>query len=273
MKSLSIVLSLMRFNLRFLTPWGWPLFFFLCLNAFAKIFIAIQCRFQPLLDLGDARGISSSLNAFSVMMGAILAMQFLPTRWNGIRTPSDVLMPESEFLLVRPISRRTAYLSRLFLFFIIVLLPSLLEVSAALVKPDLEMSFELSGKQNTEAEYKEKLYQDQFPNNSIIRKPKANHDTLVIRFGALLIALWVFCLTIFIALILQMAMLFMLPVSIQWGILTAICTVSIFSSQTKMESSFFFFANHWVLLSLLALGTFFFVQLIALKRIQNLEII
>jgi hypothetical protein len=263
----------MRFNLRFLAPWVWPLLFVLCLNAFAEIIIAIQFRFQSLISIGEIKDISTSLNAFSVMIGAILAMQFLPTGRSGIRTPSDVLMPEREFLLVHPVSRRTAYFSRMLLFFIIVLLPSLLEVSAALVKPDLEMSLDRSRKQNTEAADIEKLYQDQFPNSSIIQIPKANHDILVIPFGALLIALWVFCLTICIALILQMAILLMLPIPIQWGILTGICMVLLFTSQTKTENAFFFFAHHWPLISLLALGTFVFIQWLALKQIQNLEII
>jgi hypothetical protein len=153
-----------------------------------------------------------------------------------------------------------------------VLLPSVLGVGAALVKPDLEMSLDRSGKQNSEALDKEKLYQNQFPNSSITHKPRGNHDTLVIPFGALLIAFWIFCLTIVIALILQMAMLLMFPIPIQWGILIGICMISLLASQSKMENAFFLYTHHWQLISLFTLGAFVFVQRFAFKRVQSLEI-
>lgn len=40
-----------------------------------------------------------------------------------------------------------------------------------------------------------------------------------------------------------------------------------------LENVFFIFAHHWVLTALVTLGAFGLVQRVALKRIQDLEII
>jgi hypothetical protein len=112
-------------------------------------------------------------------------------------------------------------------------------------------------------------------------RQKGGHDTLVIPFGAVLIALWQFWLAILLALALQTATLLNLPSKVQIGLFMAICVAPMFlivfrllgDPTVWLENAFFFFVHYWFVVALLTLGTFFLVQRLALQRIQHLEFI
>ena len=143
-----------------LLPWYiWPLFVIIGLHAFMQLLGVVLSRREPWT--GELSGIASFYS--TIFYGVCLAVQFVATgnRWTG--TTSIGPIPASEFLLVRPISRRTAYLSRL-LFFIIVLSPILLKINWTMIQPDLRMPFYHDNTQGAETTDKLKLYQDQFPN-------------------------------------------------------------------------------------------------------------
>jgi len=225
-------------------------------------------------------GLANSLNEFPIVFCALLGMLYLGAGAATSMQPFG-LLPNGEFLLVRPVPRRTVYLSRVCLYFILMAAAPLLKISTTLAEPDLRISLYHGKTQSTEGADKLRLYQDQFPNNSIIRLPNARHDTFVIPFGATQTALFQFWLTILLALVLQTATLLILPPKVQTWMLIGICMVPMFllgfvpfaELTTMMENAFFFFANHWPLIALLTFGAFVLVQRIALQRIENLEVI
>jgi len=279
MKSQRMILTMLRFNLQLLPRNMWLIFAIVCLNSLSYGIIAFLFRGDPWSR--EMSGIVTSNDAFPIMFCSMLAMQFFiaGTGWTGMA--SVWLMPAGEFLLARPVPRCAAYLSRMFLYFIIILSAPLLKISMTTADPDLRISLYHSKTQSTEAEDKLTLYRNQFPHSSIIRAPKTNHDMLVVPFGAVLIALWEFWLVILLALAVQMATVLILPSKVQIGLIVAISfapmlmvTFSPFGEQAALiENLFFFFAHHWALIALLTLGAFVLVQRIALQRIENLEVI
>ena len=154
------------------------------LNACIQGILAIVFRANPLI--GEVSGVVTSLNSYPIMFCGLLGMHFFTrgTGWAG--TASEWLIPSGEFLLTRPISRRTSYFSLMFLYFIVLLSPCALDIVVTMVEPDLRVSFYHGKTQSTEGADKLSLYQVQFPNSSLIRMPKEGHDTLIISFGAVL---------------------------------------------------------------------------------------
>jgi hypothetical protein len=215
------------------------------------------------------------------MFGGLLGMQFLirETGWAG--TTSGWLMPAGELLITRPISRQRAYMSLMVLYFVILLLPSLLNVGLTMAMPDLRISLYHGRTQSTAGWDKLDSYQKQFPKSTLFRAPKGNHDTLLIPFGAVLIALWQLWLAILLALALQTATLLKIPSKAQIGLFMAICFAPMFAiifrlggdPTALLENTFFFFVDHWGLNALLTLGLFVLVQRMALRRVQELEFI
>ena len=271
-------LTLLRFNLRLLPPYFVPLIGIFCINACMNGVLDIVFRAKP--EVWEASGIATSLSAMPIMFSGILAMQFFTrnTGWSG--AGSAWLMPAGEFLLTRPVPRRTAHLSLMCLYFVVLLSPCLLNVGVTLAEPHLRISLYHSKTQSTEGADKLSLYQKQFPNSSVIHLPKAGHNTLVIPFGEMLIAFWQLWMTVVLALALQTTTLLVLPSKVQMGLLMAICLAPMFLITFKLwgdptmalEKLFFVFAHHWVLIALLTLGVFVLVQRMAAKRIQSLEI-
>jgi hypothetical protein len=279
MKSQRTILTLLSFNLQLLPRSIWLILALFCLNSLSGGIISFVFRGEPWSS--EESGIVTSLDAFPILFCGMLATQFFigGTGWAG--TASVWLMPAGEFLLVRPIPRSAAYLSRIFLFFVIILAAPLLKVSVTVADPNLRMSLYHSKTQSTEAADKLTLYKHQFPNSFIMRAPKTNHDMLVVPFGAVLIALWEFWLATLLALALQTMTLLTLPSKVQIGLLMAISlapmlmiTFSPFGERAAViESTVFFFMHYWCLIALFTLAAFILVQGIALKRTQDLEVI
>lgn len=278
MKSPRIFVSLLHFNYQIL-PWViWMLLAIIILNVAIQMTGVFLFRGDPYV--GELSGLGTSLSVFPIMFYGILGIQFFIGSTGSTGAASLGMIPAGEFLLVRPVSRRTAYLSRIVFFFLIMLIAPLLRLGLTMTEPDLQMSLYHSKIESTEAADKITLYQEQFPDSSVIRKPKATHDTLVIPFGSMLIKLLEFWLVVCLALALQVVVLVKLPAKIQTGLFMGIGMSPFFlvsdlfwKSSAMAENGFFFFAHHWSLIALLTLGAFVFVQWIALKRIQELEVI
>jgi hypothetical protein len=248
------------------------------LNAMILMIGVFLFRRDPYV--GEMSGIRNTLDVFPLMFYSILGMQFFIGTKSSTGATFPGMIPAAEFLLVRPVSRRTAYLSRMVFFFFIMLIAPLLGLGLTIAEPDLQVSLYHSKTESTEAADNITLYQKQFPDNFIIHKPKATHDTLVIPFGSMLLKLWEFWLVVCLALALQAVVLVKLPAKIQTGLFMGIgmspfLLVSdlFWNSSTIAENAFFFFAHHWSLIALFTLGAFILVQRIALKRIQEVEVI
>jgi hypothetical protein len=269
--------SLLNFNLRLIPSTIWMVLGVYSLNFFIADGILVG-----LIGTRELNGIADSVGALPIMMCIILAIQLVfatGVGWSG--GPFVWLIPAGEFLLVRPIPRRTAYFSRAFLYFMIILMVPLVKVGMTMPEADLRLSLYHSKTQSTEAAHKLALYQDQFPGSSVVRLPGAYHDTLVIPWGATLIALWQLWLVILFALALQVTTLLSLPQNIQIGTIVGICFVPLLTMAFSpfrdelalMEGCFFVFVHNWAFIVIATMGAFVLVQRIAQKRIQDLEII
>lgn len=290
MKSLGIVLSLMRFHLRLLPWYIWPLL--------AGILL-LQGQITP---VSLSQWTIGGYNTTRLLGPGFFSFLFLAGAFCGTRASyTGGPIPAGEFLLVRPVLRRTAYLSRMVLYFIIILAAPLLEVYVASAKPDLRIEFFDTSTQSpgAEAAARQKFYQDQFPESSVVHETKLvgthtkiPYNALVIPSGALLIARWDLFAAIMIALILQIAMFFTsskAQIGLLYGLASMFGTVIIiyfFASvaiamtfphydnhTTLFEHGFFFFAHRGFLLTLFALEAFVLVQWIALKLIEKLEVL
>ena len=251
--------------------------FIFCFSTSIHGILAIVFRAKPWV--GDTTGIITTLNSIPIMFCGLLGMLFFTTETGWAGTTSAWLLPAGDFLLTRTIPRRNAYLSRMVLYFMILLSPPLFNVSVSLAEPDLRMHLFDTKTQSFEAANKLTPYHDQFPSSSVISEGGIN--TLIIPFGAVLIALWQLWLAILMALAIQTATLLPLPSKVQMGLLMVLCFAPMFMVSFRLlgnptmilENVFFWFAHHWIMNTIFTLGVFVFVQRMALTRIENLEII
>jgi hypothetical protein len=254
----------------------WFLAAIYCLNALS--FGIIEFLFRHNSWSSEMSGLISSGDILSIMFCGILAMQFfIVGGWAG----GIGLLPAGEFILVRPVPRHTAYFSRMLLYFIIIMVAPFLKVGATFAQPDLRISLQASKSQSREVAAKVTLYQNQFPNSSILGPPQVTRGMLVIPFGNVLVALWEFWLAVLLALALQWVSLLILPSKIQIGLLMAISVGPMLMisfnpfgvQEALMENVFFAFVHYWAVAILLTSGVSVLVQRMALKRIRHLEFI
>jgi len=273
-----LFLTLFSFNARLLPANVW---FIVAVFIFmAMIPLVVPLLMHEKLHTGTENGFSSGLSNFSLIYGAMVGMLYLSP---GAGTPGQPfsLVPTGEFLLSRPVSRRAVYVPRLALFFLLLVSSPLLKICAVLPDPDLRLTLYHSKNSDSEAYDRLDLYRDQFPAGYVTRLPDTYGDTLVIPQGALLIALWQLWLAFAIALALQVATVVPSTPKLQTGLLIAIslspallvCLNLNGKHPMFTEYAFFFFAHYSLLVTLLTLAAFLLVQRLALRRIQDLEII
>jgi hypothetical protein len=279
MKPRSHAWAVLLYNAHQLPRGLWMLLGILCLNISIPAILAIAL--QSKAGAMQASGFVTSFTFIPIMFCGILALQFFiaGTGWSG--TASAWLMPGGEFLLARPVLRRTVYRSRILLYFVVLLLPMLPYVGLTMAVPDLKLSLYESGNPVSGRIDRASLYQEQFPDSTLIHARKGSFATLIVPNGALLVAFWQFWLTILLALALQATSLLELPSKMLIGLLVAICVVPTFmvafhllgNPTPILEYTLFIFAHHWITIALGTLGVFVFIQRKALTRIENLEII
>jgi len=292
MKSLGILLSLLRLHLRFLPWYIWPLL---------AVILLLKAQITPVILNQwtlDGLGTTTRLSGPGFFSFILLGGAFCASRAGY----AGGLIPAGEFLLSRSVLRPTVYFSRMVFYFIIILAAPLLEVYVASAKPDLRIEFfDISTQtQTAEASARLRFYQDQFPEGSVVHMTKSvgphrtvHFDALVVPSGALLIARWDMLASIFIALTIQIGMfsastsqnlsdafyrllsLFVFLILIYFFV--PVFIVLMFPQYdlkiTMFERAFFFFAHHEYLFPLYALEAFILVQWIALKRIKHFEVI
>ena len=276
---------LLRYNL-WLLPWYiWPLLALIALGA--TWFTSIE-HVWIIGGLGTT-GLDGSLVLW-VIIGTVF---FKSSRgYAGGRTYDGGQIPDGEFLLGRPILRRTAYFPRMVLFFIIMLITPFLQVYVASAKPDLRVEFYNWVDPAIIAGHKS-FYREQFPNGTVIHQPdpglqKGFYDSsLVIPSGALLVAWWNLIVAIVVGLILQMTLFSRSPSKLSvGGLFLTLFLIYSFASIfirimfppleihiTLFERAFFLFAHRPALFALSTLGLFLFVQLVALRLIRHFEVI
>jgi len=280
MKSLSVIWALVRYNLRLL-PWSIWL-----LVAVISMVTALTSQLPNSWTVSDMTTTQLSGNWFLVC--AVIGAWFFGVRgrYGGGQ------IPDGEFLLSRPILRRTAYFSRVVFLFALMLVPPLSEIYAERANPDLRVDFYHWTEPNLIAGQIQ-LYQNKFPNSSVVHKAPSSYRpntyvaTVVIPSGKLLVAYWDLCVVIVLTLVLQLAMFFTSPVNARIGFLfmtlagtwffVGLALVMMFPPlgvrPTVYEDGFFLFAHHWGWFTLFTLEAFVFVQWIALKRIKAFEVI
>ncbi len=285
MKSLRTMGVLLRYNL-WLLPWYiWPL---LALIALGGTWLTSIEHVWVIGGLGTT-GLDGSLLLWIIMGNMFFKFG---RGYAGGRIYEGGQIPEGEFLLARPILRRTAYFPRLGLFFIIMLATPLLQVYVASAKPDLSVEFYNWVDPAIIAGHKS-FYREQFPYGTVIHRPNpgklngAYDSTLVVPSGALLVAWWNLIVAIVVGLALQIILFSRSPSKLSvGGFLGTLFFVYTFASIfirimfppleihiTLYERAFFLFARHPTLFALSTLAAFLFVQGIALIRIRHFEVI
>lgn len=277
MNARRLILPLIRFNLQML-PW-----------AIWLVFVA--CLFDPVMQIvgmatssGDSfrnevSGFNTSLEPMSVMVCAILGMQFVAGSAAASSVSAGWLIPSEEFLLTLPLHRSMTYLVRIGIFFIVMLAVPALKVGLSAAEPDLHMSLYHSKSQRTEAFANLPLFQEQFPASVIVHETNATHDTLVIPHGAVLIALWQFWLVLLLALALQAATLPRFSAKVQRGILLGICLLPVLlvvftpygEHPARLENAFFLFASRWKDVVVLTLGAAVLIEGMVVKQTPRFE--
>ena len=272
MNSLRIAWILLHINLRLIPFTTWFLVLIFGFNFFIMSHVTLN---------GEISDIGNFFDALPLIFCVFFGMQFFSSGVRYPGAPSSCLMPAGEFLLVRPVSRRAAYVSRIFLYFCVVLSLPLIKMGMALPQPDMLISLYHRRNQSTDASDMLALYHKQFPESRVVRLPKATRETLLIPFGSVLICCWQTWVVILFALALQTSTLLALRTRMQMFISMALGIGPIlllalipFGDQTAvMRMSFFLFVHHWVSITFLTFGIFVCVQLMALKRINELEVI
>lgn len=280
MKSLSVIWTLLRYNLRLL-PWSIWL-----LVAVISMVTAWTTQLDNSWIVGGRPTTQLSGNWFLVC-AAIGAWFFgIRSRYEGGQ------IPDGEFLLSRPILRRTAYFSRVVYLFVLMLVPPLSAIYAERANPDLRVDFFQWTEPNAIAGSIQ-FYQKQFPDSTLVHKAPSSYRpntyvaTVVIPSGNLLVAYWDLFVVIVLTLILQLATFFMSPADAGFGGLYVILAgtwfvvtlvlVEMFHPlglhPTFYEDAFFLFEKHRGWFALFTLEAFIFVQWIALKRIKHFEVI
>jgi hypothetical protein len=282
MKSLSIVWALVSYNLRLLPWFIWPLV------AVISLFSAWTTEL-PADDAWTVSDITTTrLSGNWFFVCAVIGACFF-----GIRSRYEGgQIPDGEFLLSRPILRRTAYFSRVVFLFVLMLMPPLSVIYAERTNPDLRVDFFHWTEPNAIAGQIQ-FYQKQFPNNSVVHKvPHAFEKntyvaTIMIPSGRLLVAFWDLFVVIVLTLVLQLAMFFRSPANARFSglfvtlagvyFLAELALLVMFPSlgvrPTPYEHGFFLFAHHRGWFVVFTLEAFIFVQGIALKRIQSFEVV
>lgn len=284
MKSLSVIWALVRYNLRLL-PWSIWL-----LVAVISLVTALTTQLPDTWTVSDHTTTQLSGNWFLVC--AVIGAWFF-----GIRSRYEGgQIPDGEFLLSRPILRRTAYFSRVVFLFVLMLVPPLSAIYAERANPDLRVDFFHWVDPNAVAGQIQ-FYQKQFPDSSVIPEPRSVQlnaylrttyvASVAIPSGKLLVAYWDLFVVIVLTLVLQLAMFFTSPVNARIGFLfmtlagtwffVGLAFVVMFPPlgvrPTVYEDGFFLFAHHWGWFALFTLEAFVFVQWIALKRVRSFEVI
>jgi hypothetical protein len=294
MNARRLFFTLFRFNAQVLPSNVWMFVAIINWSYLGLILLTFDSEGLPFLGVGDSFG--NCFDNFPIIICGILGIFFFSvgagttrTIWT-LPTGSD---PNGEFLLVRPVPRRAVYLSRIVLFFLIMVSGPLLKIGLTILDPDLRLSFIHGTTSNNETADNLNFYRSQFPDSSVIHMPDVYYgklgnpnrlvdtDVLVVPFGVMLIAFWQLWLVIFLALAMQTATVLTLSPKVQGGILVAICQAPVLmfildpigKHPMLMENVFFFFAHHWLLIALFTLGLLVLVQRIALQRIQELEVI
>jgi hypothetical protein len=268
-----------RYNLRLLPWYIWPL---------VVIISLLQAQMTQITNTWEiGRFNTTQFRGVSIFFCAVIGSAFFRAGTGH----AGGQIPEREFLLSRPIRLRTAYLSRMAVYFILMLAAPLSEVYVASAKPGLRVEFYPWKDQSTETTDRLRFYQQQFPDSAVDYKPRtgvrkeASDATLSIPFGALLIAFWDLIVVIVFAFALQMAMSFVSPSKGRvMNFYVMVCLTYFFVSvlidmmfphlldhTTMYEYAFFFFTHHWLMFALFTLGAFILVQCIVLKRIQEVE--
>jgi hypothetical protein len=214
---------------------------------------------------------------FSVIMtisfiGSSVATQSSSWAW---------ILPNAEFLLARPISRRHIYVPLLVLSSSILLLcPVLNVVMAAAQHPDLRLSLYHSATQSTEAARNLALYQHVFPSSSIVQLPHTNHPTLLVPQGGTIAAVWTLWQVVLAGMVLLLLSLVRLPDEMQRKFVVTVCclpaaTILLWTwigPGFDFEKLFFFYLQHSLVIWVLTLACFPLLLGVAWKRIAQVEV-
>jgi len=280
MKSPGTAWSLLRFNLRLL-PWT---FWFLVLLLFL-----IDTKLNVSMNTWTSMGHSvTSLEWFHLLFCALLAGRL----FGSAKGYPAGLIAQAEFLLTRPVTRRTAYFSRVFLLFSVILLPSLAGIWAASARPELRVAL-CESQDDFPADARLQLYQFEFPQGSVRHDdprfmPRGYRTTFVVPSGNLCVASWNLLTSVLATLLIQ-ALSFSPSArrELGWSLFGNLFVIYILfviafdlyflgTPQkwliSPYESGFFYFVSHPIHVWLFSLAVFVGAQWLAFRFIRYVEV-
>lgn len=217
--------------------------------------------------------------AWGFLMPILIGMMFFTElSVGGAKSGPHIAIPFAEFLIVRPIFRREAYLPRVVLYLVFAVAAPLVNLGLASSQPELEFSLYRSATQSTEAADHLALYQAAFPNSRIVQKEKKSHGTLVIPAGRILVALWQLLIAALLASVMQAVIVLNLPKALMLtfpGFLLVLVSwpTVLWDKAHLVERAFFFFVGHLPIFIVATVAAVAIIQLFAWKRVQEFEVI
>jgi len=275
MTNVQSYVAMFRYHLN--RPWRvWFLVILLGTQAVGTNFI-----FTMNFGHSESREIDNMSGYLTVLFSVILTCSFIGSSATTQFSSWAWLLPNAEFLFMRPISRRHIYTPLLVVaFFVLLLCPVLNVVLTAIRHPELRLSLDHPAIQNTEAAQKLAVYQEVFPSSSVVQLPHTNHPILLVPQGETLMAIWTLWQVILVGMVLLALSLIRLPDRMQrWFIVTIACLpAATILSWTWIgpwideEKLFFFYLRHSLPIWLLTLAGFALLLRAAAKRIEDVEV-
>ncbi len=188
-------------------------------------------------------------SVYTVMLAYLLVIKDRTTWAKEFR-----LMAHAEFLISRPILRRTGYAAFMTIYFVMILFPSVANLAYACQNPSLEFLCYQSAGSKTEAAVYRDLYLQILPDSQLVERPKSSPIILWPK-GAVFVAGWKLLIVVVLAVMIQFVVFLRLP-KIAKTILAAaiivapplllLLSMSVQSAFQVYQNLFGFFINHWV---------------------------
>jgi hypothetical protein len=264
-------LALLRFHLnRSRQVWLFILFFSLQL-IFINVMFAWINR-----EAGGGAGLNYG-GSFSVFFSVFMAFYFVNSMARTTTSGWAWILPNAEFLFIKPIHRPHIYLTLLGLIAIILIAAPCLNLVMAAFHPDLILTLY----SNSDAARDLGGYQQAFPSSSIRHLRYVGHPSLFIPGGSLTMAAWCLWQTIFLGTLLEALSLIRRPENLPrvlYFVPSALILAGVFfrdwiEKTFDFQKIFLFFGEHGVLMGTFLVIWVALVQCAVWKRIEEIEVI
>jgi len=226
-------------------------------------------------------GLSEVLSNMGMMFSLIIGMGLFQEN-AGKRWSMPTGLRHAEFLITRPIGRLRIYFTSIALFFIFALAPIALPFAAVHESSNLRLSLVDYYDQPTKAGENLGIYRSIFPNSSI-ESEGTKSAILILPYGLTFVKIWQLWTLVAACLLIQVASLARFPSEklnvvvftvIYLGLFFILGLASLSSVTEKIIEGFFLsFVRHWAFFISSGFLIFIAIQLWAVRRVRQLEVL